>query len=954
MANRQLYTMKFRSSRLKKYNYNITIDYNKALENGEIIALSDNQLLRTIRKVVVDKAKDKEEIKERILDRDLLEEFHKSITKIRRKNIGNEEESSKSKEKVGILKDKIINMCFVPEYITIVIEHDAHYKHLFHNGLIINGTKFFRLSTSAGQGRVSTVSFCSGEVLESVNELLDNGRDKNKKFSPSKFNAYKGAYGSATKVVTAPRFCVVPDYFSELTFKVNWVTETEGANDDLIETREITREYNRFDGQGLISPEMAMQWSKDLNLDYIPSQFCIRQSYVKGMLNVFPFHEFCELKNNKNYTVKTLYKDKKGNDIEVDLKDIDVIITEGQFKLWDSFSDLDTYKKNCEKNELFWGVSLYTDKKLKDVLKMNYQFLQVLDIKQKDIPELCSEFVEWIKGVNTEDIWQTLLFLMGTKTSRESIERYMKDDSNYWIKSLIINHDLIHDRYIQQKIYNLINKQIKNGCIGSIILEGNNQTLVSDPYAMMEFVCGHKEVKGLLEKDKFYSHYWNEKGVREVVGMRPPLTYRAEATKLTFDSTENQKYWYRYSYGGIIVNVHGNETDCWAGSDWDYDFLSTTSNKVVLRSRFENEMTVVYEAPKPNKIVFTDEDLFNADNFTFGSIIGSITNKSTSAYSLLPYLEEHYGKDSREYKTTLDRIKMCTKLQSAQIDKAKIGKEVKGIPEIWVNKKHIENLKCDEKEKQFLSSIMLDRHPYFFRHLYGMTDKKYKRHMEEYNLSCLHKFGIEIKELTNKQDKTEEEKKYLKYFYDFMPIIDSDSVMNNICKHIESVDFNIRNKIRTDKKDVSYILMRNESIKDETTYEKVHKRYLEFKKEIRNLKSIQANTYKYKYNQKLWRELDFIYEKFKEDMDNICVNIYELVDYLINIFYVEHRSDNKDLLWNTYGNIIISNIIDKNKKPILFPMPSDEKFNKGNKENFVRYLNRDYKLEVVEIDAIQI
>jgi len=178
--------------------------------------------------------------------------------------------------------------------------------------------------------------------------------------------------------------------------------------------------------------------------------------------------------------------------------------------------------------------------------------------------------------------------------------------------------------------------------------------------------------------------------------------------------------------------------------------------------------------------------------------------------------------------------------------------------------------------------------------------------------------------------------------------------MNNICKHIESVDFNIRNKIRTDKKDVSYILMRNESIKDETTYEKVHKRYLEFKKEIRNLKSIQANTYKYKYNQKLWRELDFIYEKFKEDMDNICVNIYELVDYLINIFYVEHRSDNKDLLWNTYGNIIISNIIDKNKKPILFPMPSDEKFNKGNKENFVRYLNRDYKLEVVEIDAIQI
>lgn len=110
--------------------------------------------------------------------------------------------------------------------------------------------------------------------------------------------------------------------------------------------------------------------------------------------------------------------------------------------------------------------------------------------------------------------------------------------------------------------------------------------------------------------------------------------------------------------------------------------------------------------------------MFIADKFTFGSIIGAITNKSTTGYALLSYLEDTYGKDSREYKTVLQRIKMCTKLQSAQIDKAKIGKEVKGIPKIWTDRKYIEGLNLSNDEKEFLKRIMLDRHPYFFIHLY--------------------------------------------------------------------------------------------------------------------------------------------------------------------------------------------------------------------------------------------
>ena len=832
-------------------------------------------------------------------------------------------------------------MCFIPEYITIVMNHDTHYDYLYANGLRINGIKYFRLSTSAGQGRESTVTFCSSEILEAVNEILDNGRDVSKKMSPSKFNAYKGTYGSATKVVTTPRFCVVPDYKSEVTFKVNHVTETGNNQDDDIEEKIITRSFDRFDGQGLISPKMAKIWADDLGLDYIPAEFCFRQSYMKGMLAVFDIHKFCEEENSGNYIIKTSYKDKNGKNIEVDLKDIDVIISESQFKLWDSYNNIDTYIDNCKKNNLYWGVALCTDKEIENSLMYNYQFLQVLDIDKNDIPKLCEDFENWIRGVNTDDIWQTLLFLMGTHTTKDSIEKYFKNSKNYWVKSLIVNHNLINDRYVKQKIYSLIRKKIENGCIGRIVVEGNNQTLVSDPFAMMEFVCG-KEPKGLLGEKEYYSHYWNSKNVNQIVGTRPPLTYRSEVTKLSLVNNDKMQKWYKYLYGGIIVNIHGHETDNWAGSDFDFDFLSTTNNQVILNSVYENEYPIVYEAPKPKKINFTDEDLYKSDKFTFGSIIGAITNKSTTGITLLDDLKIKYGENSREYRTVLNRIKMCTKLQSAQIDKAKIGKEVKGIPKIWTDRKYIDSLNISKDEKDFLKRIMMDRHPYFFRFLYPNTKRKYKQYIEEYELSCRHKFGIGLDELLKKQNLTEDELKYRNMFYKYMPVIDSDSVMNNICKYIENINFDIKSNINNkDNKDVHLILMRNNEILNPDLYQKVLQKYKSIKKEIKQYCSANTKMFKNKYDENAQQSVNNIYSKFKETMNDECSNIYELVDYLIYIFYVEYVGDNKDLLWNTYGDIIFENVKNKNQNTVLFPMP--------NKEGNIKYLHQNFKLEEVEL-----
>lgn len=926
MPNRQFYTMKFMSSRLKEYEYNFNLTFEEAQINGEIIALADNQILRSIR-----------DIKNKKVDLVQLEEWYAERDKLKK-----QKSSKENSDRIIELKKLIYDMMFIPEYITIVMEHHSHYKYLFENSLILNNKRFVRFSSSASQSRVSTVVFCDEEIVERLNDILDNSRDKNKKLIPSKFNAYKGLAGSNTKIVSTPRFCVVPDLITSMNIKVNFVTETEKTEDDIIEVKDIKAEFNRFDGMGLISYEKALTWSNELELDYVPSQWCIRQNFMKGMVCVFDIHKFCDEINGGNYLIKTIYKDSEGNNIIVDLRDIDVIISESQFKLWDSFESIDIYKENCIKNNLQWGISLYSPKEDKDILKMNYQFNQTLKLNKEDIEKICEKTVSWINGVTSENIYYTLLFLIGENISDETFNKYINSPNNYWVKSLIANHELIKDKYIKNKIYNLIKKKIKRACLGDIFVDGNFQTLVSDPFAMMQHVCG-LEVTGLLKAKEYYSSYWNNKNIKVVDSMRAPLTYRSEHLKLNLVKSDELDKWYKYCNSGIIVNVHGMETMHWAGSDWDMDAIATTSDKTIISGIYEDELPVVYEAPKSDKKILTPLDLFNADLFAFGSIIGSITNKSTSAYALLPLFKE----DSEEYKITMNRLKMCTKLQSAQIDKAKIGKEVKGIPSKWVEREKWDENDSEEikMQKNLHNSLLLDRHPYFFIYLYKHTRNKYNKHVSGYDLSCKQKFGIPLEKLINKKRKTIEEQAFLNSYHKYMPVIDSDCVANNICKYIESINFSIKNKLKTTNVHDLYKQYQRHGIEfNKDTYDVVLKRYNTFRREIRDLSNIGTNTTSVngKYSDNIESQTNGIYEIFKKDMTNICSNVYELVNYLVEIFYVTLPSSNKDLLWNLYGKFMFNNV--KNNRipyPIMFPTQD--------KNGDIEYLNKKYKLIEVKI-----
>lgn len=612
------------------------MSFEECLNSNLIISLQDSQMLTSIR-----------DITGRIIDRDKLEEWYFERDKLKKsKNLTREK-----KKRIRELQKNIYDLMYIPEYITVVMESIKDYTILFKNGFKFNGHTYRRASCSASQARVSTIVFVDEAIKDELKKRLDNGRDLNHPQAPSKYNAYLGLYSSSIKVVSNPRFCIVPDCEKAYDVDVNFVIEQDKDSDDVIEERIISNTFNLFDGSGLISPQMAEQWGKDLKEDYTPCNFCLRWSFTKGMVNTFDYIKWCDEYNNGNYFIKDVY----GN--LVDLREIDVILSEGQVKMWNFWETQEDLERNSKQNGIVWGITKYSPKQDKKVLMTNYQYLQTLKLNDSMIEDLCSDTLNYIKGVSYNDIYYTLLFLMGENNIEQDVNRFFKNSDNYWLKTLALNHNLLNDKYTKEKIRDYIVKKIEQACLGRLIVKGNYMCICPDPFAYMQWICyrDKNKVTGLLGPHEAYVDFWFNNGLKDgdkVDSMRSPLTHFSEHGIDTLRCTDEMKKWYSYCYSGYICNIKDEFTMIHAGSDYDYDIISSTNNINFVQGKYPNQKVVTYNAKKPQKKIFTEEDLFTTDCFSFGTQIGQITNCCSSICALLA----NFNENSEEYKTLNDRL----------------------------------------------------------------------------------------------------------------------------------------------------------------------------------------------------------------------------------------------------------------------------------------------------------
>lgn len=523
---------------MREFKYNISLTFEEAKEAGCLISLADSQLLRSIRR-----------LRHRTINYEHLEHLFLERKKLRKPRY-------QDPDRYEQVVSRIYRTLYMPDYVTVTMDHKKHYEHMFRNGFYINNQKYTRFSCSAGQARVSTVVFVNDELAPQLRDIINNGRDMSKPIAPSKLNTYFGLCTTGTHLVTEPRIAVIPDYNTTVTYLANFVTEEDWQKDDTVAPQEVTQPCNRADGQGLISPEMAAQWGRDLHLTYTPSAFVVRQSFLKGMLCVFDFKEFCRVHG------KHVIKDVYGN--EVDLYDVDALISESQFKLWDSFSSTAQYTANCHANRLYWGVTQFTPERPKNTLRLNYQFIQTLNLDASRARAIAQPTIDWITRTSCSDPTSMILFLLGQNPSVEELN----SPEHPWVKALVANPSTYADPYIRQKIRELIRHRVSNACMGELFVHGNFQMMISDPYAQMEHILGLPPT-GLLRDHEFYCRYWSDQGVTLVNSARSPQNARAENVLCPIVATPEMKHWYQHIKVGFIVNWYGHETVNWGGADYD-------------------------------------------------------------------------------------------------------------------------------------------------------------------------------------------------------------------------------------------------------------------------------------------------------------------------------------------------------------------------------------------------
>lgn len=902
------YTLKLNTSDIYEQiakNGCVETNFKTAKNAGWVVALGDNQLLRFIRQIK-DKPFDKEKVQ----------------TLYDRRNILKQDKSSKKNAReITKIQNEINELLFVPDLVTVRTDTtQKDYKQLCKTGFAVKFkvneteyvTKYKRLCAGAGQLRKNSANFVNAEIYDQLLNIMLCGLDAKSigKINLAKFGAYLALSTSATRVVKTPRICVIDDYEYPLKDQiVDWIFKNEKGEDD-IRTEKIDFTMNAFDGAGMVCPEMAERWQQDLELDYLPSSFIVRAAWFKGLCSIFDFRRFAHEIAHKD-TITDIYG------VTYNIDEIDVIAGSSMFKLHKCYPNFQVYQSYFKRYGHVFGVARVSKKVSNQLSTLNYQYIQSNDFTEESIKNLANPTIDWLQKVMSCDPLYASLMMIGCH-DRDTLEQIENSLESPIAKCLLYNTDILNDSYAKSKVMRLVRKKIDQAKIGKIYVEGSYDFLIPDLYAMCEHAFG-MEVHGLLPPKCMYSKRWVDKGAKIVSTQRSPLVAPAENQLLNVYSDDKCKDWFRYLEWGNVYSIWDLTIISQSDADFDGDISLTSDNEYLVNAINPDLPIITYEKQKIKSQKINFDNLGSFDVKSFDSPIGGITNLASNLYAM----KDLFPKDSKEYTEIEKRIRMLRFYQGQAIDHAK-GAVYTPPNKYWSHRqKYIQitddmtdeqkqEIQKQNEEIKFNNSICCDKKTYFFGYVYPKEMARLKHYKKKQGDLCRKNFGCKLKDLKQKQDKTVEEKQFLRNYYKYMPLFNSNCTMNNLARYVEDYEFKenksskyfdysclMSNKDREFKKNVC------KQIQD--VIHKFQRNYPILLKKIghdRDWGVEDANT--------LGSDREFFFDGFfdyyKNELMNILSNEEELVDYIVYVYYEQCKSADKSLLWELYSDVVLNNV----------------------------------------------
>ena len=198
---------------------------------------------------------------------------------------------------------------------------------------------------------------------------------------------------------------------------------------------------------------------------------------------------------------------------------------------------------------------------------------------------------------------------------------------------------------------------------------------------------------------------------------------------------------------------------------------------------------------------------------------------------------------------------------------------------------------------------------------------------------------MSIKDLLRKENRSEGENKLIRKYRKYSPVLETDCVMNNLCKEVESSDSDIKfhpSKISLLNEFADYSNIDEEklvTLMDICKTYKSEKQFRGFSTMIEN-EGIADDDVAEIMNQVLYGHKD----KYREKIKNLFSNTRELFNHLMMM--CQRKNINHDIVWDIMGDDIIDII------PVCNPTVLIED------DYGVEYLGHKYQLQ--EVDNVSI
>lgn len=884
----QRYVLKIHTSRLRRANWNMTLTTNQARENKELIALSESQIMRFI-----DELNNVASIDKNIFD---------IKSQIRKWKL--EKNLSISRPKIKKLYEELDNYLFQKDYVCVVIDNKKDYVKIYKNGFKINGITYRRFLATTGGVKNNTIIFINEKLLPELKKRIDNGRDQTKPFTPAKLEAYYALVCSSSVPVSMPKgIVVVHDCMTHFKADVIELDDTGLDQPSMKYIKNKDMQLNDSDGYGLAMPQLMERWGKELGENFLLPACVIRNSFCKGAVFPVDFQKFA--KDHGKNTITDVWGETH------QIEKIELVLTESMLKLWDSYSSMDDYLQNCEKNHYTFAITKFSKKELEHVRTMNYQFLQSYDFTDEQIDELIAPTVAEIKDILSEDYRKSILYAKGVGLNEKNIQHL----DHSFATALMIEPEMINDPYVKNQIYTMIRKRIDEAKVGVLKVPANYSFVSGDPYSLCQSMFG-LPVTGLLKAGQVYSKYWVDKGVHQIVSFRAPMTSHNNIRLLNVVHTDVMDEFYQYMTTPTIFNSWDTCAEAMNGFDKDGDCVFNTSLPLLIQTT-KVLPAIVCVQRKASKCIPTEDDLMLSNIDSFGNAVGEVTNKITSMFEV----QARYPKESREYQILDYRIKCGQLYQQNSIDKTK-GIEAKPMPDKWYS--HIPNKICEEtdssekKKNWFNRRIVADRKPYFMQYVYPSEKAKMKDYIKKNNEKSLMRFRITLNDLLAKKEKTQEEEDFIEYYYQKMPLGAAPCTINKICWKIEEI-FDDTEWLNINTFDYSILKCNVEYTKQ--LYNKIKKIYDSYRRETANyMQYAKAERIKADENQ---MQKYMFKEQFQRQCLEQCPNEEYLCNIVLDLCYSKSQSS-KQFAWDICGDIFIRNLLKRRNYMITYPSRDED------------------------------